>query len=82
MKKIDYLSLEGYSLLTFIRVLDEQSVLKAAGRLRVTQSSVTTRWRSCVWCSVILCSSAQVGACCHRLMVQVDIGINAIAGNW
>ena len=41
MRKIDYLSLDGYSLLAFITVLDRQSVSKTAAPLRVTQTSVS-----------------------------------------
>ena len=41
MSKFDYLSLDGNSLLTFIMVLEEMSVTKAAERLGVTQSAVS-----------------------------------------
>ena len=41
MNKIDYLSLDGHSLLVFVTVLEEQSVTKAAERLSVTQSAVS-----------------------------------------
>ncbi len=40
MKKIDYLSLDSHSLLTFMTVLEELSVSRAAKRLAVTQSAV------------------------------------------
>ncbi len=41
MKNIDYLSLDGRSLRTFMVVLDEVSVSRAAQRLGVTQSAVS-----------------------------------------
>ena len=41
MSKIDYLSLDGNSLLVFITVLEEMSVTRAAERLGVTQSAVS-----------------------------------------
>ncbi len=41
MNKIDYLSLDGNSLLAFIMVLEEMSVTRAADRLGVTQSAVS-----------------------------------------
>lgn len=41
MKKIDFLSLDGRSLRTFLTVLDESSISKAAERLDVTQSAVS-----------------------------------------
>lgn len=41
MKKIDYLSLDGHALLTFLTVLEEMSVSRAAERLDVTQSAVS-----------------------------------------
>ena len=41
MKKIDFLSLDGRSLRTFLMVLDESSISKAAERLDVTQSAVS-----------------------------------------
>ena len=41
MKKIDYLSLNGRVLKTFLAVLEEQSVTRAAARLDVTQSAVS-----------------------------------------
>ena len=41
MSKIDYLSLDGNSLLVFITVLEEMSVTRAADRLGVTQSAVS-----------------------------------------
>ncbi|MEW8026696.1 MAG: LysR family transcriptional regulator [Candidatus Thiodiazotropha sp.] len=41
MKKIDYLSLDGHSLLVFVTVLEELSVTKAAERLSVTQSAIS-----------------------------------------
>lgn len=41
MNKIDYLGLDGRALKTFITVLEEESVSKAAARLKVTQSAVS-----------------------------------------
>lgn len=41
MKKIDFLSLDGRSLRTFLTVLDESSILKAAEHLDVNQSAVS-----------------------------------------
>jgi DNA-binding transcriptional LysR family regulator len=41
MKKIDFLSLDGRSLRTFLTVLDELSVTRAAEHLEVTQSAVS-----------------------------------------
>ena len=41
MKKIDYLSLDGNTLRTFLTVLEEMSVSRAAERLGVTQSAVS-----------------------------------------
>jgi len=41
MKNIDFLSLDGRSLRTFLVVLEEQSVSRAAARLGVTQSAVS-----------------------------------------
>ena len=41
MKKIDYLSLDGRSLRTFLAVLEENSVSLAADRLGITQSAVS-----------------------------------------
>lgn len=41
MSKIDFLSLDGRSLRTFLVVLDEVSISKAAERLGVTQSAVS-----------------------------------------
>jgi DNA-binding transcriptional LysR family regulator len=41
MKHIDYLKLDGNSLTTFLTVLEEMSVTKAAERLDVTQSAVS-----------------------------------------
>jgi DNA-binding transcriptional LysR family regulator len=41
MKKIDFLALDGRSLRTFLVVLDEMSISKAAERLGVTQSAVS-----------------------------------------
>ncbi len=41
MKKIDFLSLDGRSLKTFLIVLEEMSISKAATRLGVTQSAVS-----------------------------------------
>ena len=41
MRKIDFLSLDGRSLRTFVMVLDELSISKAAERLGVTQSAVS-----------------------------------------
>jgi DNA-binding transcriptional LysR family regulator len=41
MSKIDFLSLDGRSLRTFLMVLDEMSISKAAERLGVTQSAVS-----------------------------------------
>jgi DNA-binding transcriptional LysR family regulator len=41
MSKINYLSLDGSTLRTFITVLEEESVSKAAIRLKVTQSAVS-----------------------------------------
>ncbi|MCZ2723451.1 LysR family transcriptional regulator [Marinomonas sp. 15G1-11] len=41
MNKIDYLSLSGHSLRTFLIVLEELSVSKAAARLGVSQSAVS-----------------------------------------
>lgn len=41
MNKIDYLGLDGITLRTFITVLEEVSVSKAAARLNVTQSAVS-----------------------------------------
>ncbi len=41
MKEIDFLALDGKSLRTFLVVLEELSVSKAAARLGVTQSAVS-----------------------------------------
>jgi DNA-binding transcriptional LysR family regulator len=41
MRKIDYLSLDGNALRTFLTVLEEMSVSRAAERLGVTQSAVS-----------------------------------------
>lgn len=41
MRKIDFLSLDGRSLRTFLTVLDELSVTRAAERLEITQSAVS-----------------------------------------
>lgn len=41
MKNIDFLSLDGRSLRTFLIVLEEKSISKAAARLGVTQSAVS-----------------------------------------
>lgn len=41
MKNIDYLSLDGHSLRTFLAVLEASSVSRAAERLGVTQSAVS-----------------------------------------
>ena len=41
MKKIDHLRLDGNSLTTFLTVLEEMSVSRAAERLNVTQSAVS-----------------------------------------
>lgn len=41
MKKIDHLGLDGYSLRTFLTVLEESSVSRAAKRLGVCQSAVS-----------------------------------------
>ena len=41
MNKYDYLGLDGYTLRTFITVLEETSVSKAALRLGVSQSAVS-----------------------------------------
>lgn len=41
MNKIDYLSLDGRSIRTFLMVLEEGSVSKAARRLGITQSAVS-----------------------------------------
>jgi DNA-binding transcriptional LysR family regulator len=41
MNKFDYLGLDGSALRTFITVLEEESVSKAASRLNVTQSAVS-----------------------------------------
>lgn len=41
MNKIDYLGLDGSTLRTFITVLEEESVSKAANRLNITQSAVS-----------------------------------------
>ena len=41
MKKIDFLALDGRTLRTFLTVLDESSISKAAERLGVTQSAVS-----------------------------------------
>ena len=41
MKKIDFLALDGRTLRTFLTVLDESSISKAADRLGVTQSAVS-----------------------------------------
>jgi DNA-binding transcriptional LysR family regulator len=41
MKKIDYLGLDGNALTTFLTVLEEMSVSRAADRLGVTQSAVS-----------------------------------------
>ncbi len=41
MKNIDFLNLDGRSLRTFVVVLEEQSVSRAAARLGVTQSAVS-----------------------------------------
>ncbi len=41
MKNIDFLSLDGHNLRTFLTVLDESSISKAAERLDVTQSAVS-----------------------------------------
>jgi len=41
MKKIDFLSLDGRSLQTFLAVLEEMSISNAANRLGVTQSAVS-----------------------------------------
>lgn len=41
MKEIDYLALDGKSLRTFLVVLEESSISKAAERLGVTQSAVS-----------------------------------------
>ena len=41
MKKIDHLGLDGKALTTFLTVLEEMSVSKAADRLGVTQSAVS-----------------------------------------
>ncbi|NNC55331.1 MAG: LysR family transcriptional regulator, partial [Pseudomonadales bacterium] len=41
MKNINYLSLDGQSLTTFLAVLEELSVSRAAERLGVTQSAVS-----------------------------------------
>ena len=41
MKKIDYLGLDGNALTTFLTVLEEMSVSRAAERLGVTQSAVS-----------------------------------------
>ena len=41
MKKYDYLGLDGYTLRTFVTVLEETSVSKAALRLGVSQSAVS-----------------------------------------
>lgn len=41
MKKIDFYSLDGRSLRTFLTVLEELSVSRAAARLEVTQSAVS-----------------------------------------
>ena len=41
MKKIDHLRLDGNSLTTFVTVLEEMSVSRAAERLNVTQSAVS-----------------------------------------
>ena len=39
MNKIDYLGLDGNTLTTFLTVLEEMSVSRAAERLGVTQST-------------------------------------------
>lgn len=41
MKEIDFLTLDGRTLRTFLTVLDESSISKAAERLEVTQSAVS-----------------------------------------
>ena len=41
MNKIDYLGLDGNTLRTFLTVLEEMSVSRAAERLGVTQSAVS-----------------------------------------
>lgn len=41
MKNIDFLSLDGRSLKTFLMVLEEESISRAANRLGVTQSAVS-----------------------------------------
>ena len=41
MRKIDYLALDGQSLTTFLTVLEETSVSRAADRLGVSQSAVS-----------------------------------------
>ena len=41
MSKIDYLGLDGHTLRTFLTVLEEMSVSRAAERLSVTQSAVS-----------------------------------------
>ena len=41
MSKIDYLGLDGNTLKTFLTVLEEMSVLRAAARLGVSQSAVS-----------------------------------------
>ena len=41
MSKIDYFGLDGHTLRTFLAVLEEGAVTKAAGRMGVTQSAVS-----------------------------------------
>lgn len=41
MRKFDYLGLDGYALTTFLTVLEEKSVSRAAERLSVSQSAVS-----------------------------------------
>lgn len=41
MRKIDHLELDGHALRTFLTVLEEESVTRAAGRLGVSQSAVS-----------------------------------------
>ena len=41
MRKIDHLALDGHALKTFLTVLDETSVSRAANNLGVTQSAVS-----------------------------------------
>lgn len=76
MSKIDYLNLDGHALRTFMTVLEELSVSRAAERLGVTQSAVShtlTKLRIALGDPLFVKSGRGISATAHAKLLREPV---------